>query len=213
MRLRSTNNRISRHLSGGKKRKSCCFFQLGVLNFCHWCLVVIWQCITTCHTCQIRGKPNQLCIRLAPLPPNLAIEQPFQYISVDNVGPWPHLYSGEQHYSRALIHCNVSDYQISFCVGDPERSGLNFLLSYLEEYLTSVCLLPQNLWSDFQPNLKLSAASVLWCRKTGTTKEPASGNALAIPQEYGGSWIRWWRFTLEDIYSKRPFDLFWAFAQ
>lgn len=104
----------------GKKRKSCCFFLLGFLNYCHFCLAVIWQSITTCHTCQIRGKPNQLCIRLAPLPPNLAIEQPFQYIIVDNVGPWPHLYSGEHHYGRLLIHCNVSDYQMEFCDWDPE---------------------------------------------------------------------------------------------
>lgn len=44
--------------------------------------------IKTCHTCQLTGKPNQ-SIPPAPLFPIPAVEQPFEHLIIDYVGPLP----------------------------------------------------------------------------------------------------------------------------
>ena len=51
---------------------------------------------TTCHTCQMIGKPNQ-CNQVAPLIPIPAMEEPFSRVIVDCVGPLPKTKSGNKY--------------------------------------------------------------------------------------------------------------------
>lgn len=49
--------------------------------------------LKTCHTCQLIGKPNQ-SVKPAPLLPIPAINQPFEHLIIDCVGPLPRSRSG-----------------------------------------------------------------------------------------------------------------------
>lgn len=50
----------------------------------------------SCHVCQIAGKPNQV-IPPAPLCPIPVVEQLFDHVIVDCVGPLPRTNSGKQY--------------------------------------------------------------------------------------------------------------------
>uniref|UniRef100_A0AAQ5X4U8 Gypsy retrotransposon integrase-like protein 1 n=1 Tax=Amphiprion ocellaris TaxID=80972 RepID=A0AAQ5X4U8_AMPOC len=63
--------------------------------------------IKTCHTCQLTGKPNQ-SIKPAPLHPIPAIENPFEHLIIDCVGPLPKSKSGSQYLLTVM--CLVTRY-------------------------------------------------------------------------------------------------------
>ncbi len=52
--------------------------------------------IKTCHTCQVTGKPNQT-LKPAPLFPIPVVNQPFEYLIVDCVGPLPKSKAGSKY--------------------------------------------------------------------------------------------------------------------
>lgn len=52
--------------------------------------------IKTCHTCQLTGKPNQT-LKTAPLYPIPVMNQPFEYLVVDCVGPLPKSRAGSKY--------------------------------------------------------------------------------------------------------------------
>ncbi len=47
------------------------------------------------HTCQVIGKPNQP-LKQAPMYPIPPVEQPFEHLLVDSVGPLPSSKSGSK---------------------------------------------------------------------------------------------------------------------
>lgn len=49
-----------------------------------------------CHTCQLRGKPNQK-VKQAPLCPISVVENLFEYLIVDCVGPLPKSKAGSSY--------------------------------------------------------------------------------------------------------------------
>ena len=59
--------------------------RMDVVKFC-----------TTCHTCQMTGKPNH-CSQVAPLIPIPAMEEPFNKAIIDCVGPLPKTKSGNKY--------------------------------------------------------------------------------------------------------------------
>lgn len=75
--IKKTYHRVLRH-----------FFwpclKAGVIQYCR-----------TCRTCQLMGKPNQT-IPSAPLVPIPVVDEPFEHVIVDCVGPLPKTRSGNQ---------------------------------------------------------------------------------------------------------------------
>lgn len=66
-----------------------------ILRHFYWPLLKksVSKFIKTCYICQMTGKPNQ-SLKPAPLCPIRAIGQPFEYLLIDCVGPWPPSKSG-----------------------------------------------------------------------------------------------------------------------
>ena len=60
---------------------------------------------TTCHTCQMTGKPNQ-CSQVAPLIPIPAMEEPFNRIIIDRVGQLPKTKSRNK-YLLTIIYSSI----------------------------------------------------------------------------------------------------------
>lgn len=69
--------------------------------------------IKTCHTCQVTGKPNQT-IKPAPLRPIPAIENPFEHLIIDCVGPLPKSKSGSQYLLTVM--CLVTRYPAAYAL-------------------------------------------------------------------------------------------------
>uniref|UniRef100_A0AAQ5ZP60 Gypsy retrotransposon integrase-like protein 1 n=1 Tax=Amphiprion ocellaris TaxID=80972 RepID=A0AAQ5ZP60_AMPOC len=69
--------------------------------------------IKTCHTCQLTGKPNQ-SIKPAPLRPIPAIENPFEHLIIDCVGPLPKSKSGSQYLLTVM--CLVTRYPAAYAL-------------------------------------------------------------------------------------------------
>lgn len=67
--------------------------------------------IQCCHTCQLTGKPNQ---KLSParLCPIQALDQPFDYLIMDCVGPLPPTKSGSQYLLTLM--CQATRYPAAF---------------------------------------------------------------------------------------------------
>ncbi len=80
-----------------------------VLRKFYWprCKRDVINCIRSCHTCQMTGKPNQK-VPVAPLQPIAAVTTPFSHLTIDCVGPLPRSKAGHAY----LAHCNVSDYTL-----------------------------------------------------------------------------------------------------
>ena len=60
---------------------------------------------TTCHACQVAGKPNQV-IPPAPLKPIPVSSEPFEHVILDCVGPLPKTKSGNQYL--LTIMCSLT---------------------------------------------------------------------------------------------------------
>lgn len=69
--------------------------------------------VKTCHTCQLTGKPNQ-SIRPAPLRPIPVIENPFEHLIIDCVGPLPKSKSGSQYLLTVM--CLVTRYPAAYAL-------------------------------------------------------------------------------------------------
>lgn len=67
--------------------------------------------IKTCHTCQLTTKPNQI-LRPAPLSPIPAVNQPFEHLIVDCVGPLPHSKSGAVYLLTVM--CQATRYPAAY---------------------------------------------------------------------------------------------------
>lgn len=59
----------------------------------------------SCHTCQVSGKPNQV-IPAAPLKPIPVIEEPFEHVIIDCVGPLLKTKSGNQYILTIMCAAN-----------------------------------------------------------------------------------------------------------
>lgn len=76
--------------------------------------------IKSCHTCQLTSKPNQT-LRPAPLFPIPAMNQPFEHLIIDCVGPLPPSRSGvcylltvpEHKISGCLSAAHIYSYRIT----------------------------------------------------------------------------------------------------
>lgn len=90
----------------------CCALQ-SVLRHFFWPGVKksVVGYIKTCHTCQLRGKPNQT-INVAPLCPIPAVSQPFERLIIDCVGPLPHSKSGAMYL--LTIMCQSTRYPAAY---------------------------------------------------------------------------------------------------
>ena len=67
--------------------------------------------IKTCHTCQMTGKPIQT-ISPAPLSPIPAVEQPFDHLIADCVGPLPSSKSGSKYLLTMM--CQSTRYPAAY---------------------------------------------------------------------------------------------------
>ena len=72
---------------------------------------------TTCHTCQMTKKPNQ-CSQVALLIPIPAMEEPFNRVIIDCVGPLPKTKSGNKipvnhilFFNRIPVSCTIKEHQ------------------------------------------------------------------------------------------------------
>ena len=84
-----------------------------VLRYCFWPRLKrdISAYIKTCHTCQLTGKPNQ-SIKPAPLCPIPVVEQPFEHLIIDCVGPLPHSKRGNNYLLTVM--CQVTRYPAAY---------------------------------------------------------------------------------------------------
>ncbi|XP_039514899.1 uncharacterized protein LOC120469791 [Pimephales promelas] len=69
--------------------------------------------VKTCHVCQLTGKPNQ-SIKPAPLQPIPAVNEPFEYLIVDCVGPLPCSKSGCKHLLTVM--CQSTRYPAAYAL-------------------------------------------------------------------------------------------------
>lgn len=69
--------------------------------------------VKSCHTCQMTGKPNQ-SIRPVPLHPIPAVENPFEHLIIDCVGPLPKSKSGSQYLLTVM--CLVTRYPAAYAL-------------------------------------------------------------------------------------------------
>lgn len=67
--------------------------------------------IKTCHTCQLVSKPSQ-AISPAPLYPIPVLDQPFEYLLMDCVGPLPPSKSGSKHLLAVM--CQATHYPATY---------------------------------------------------------------------------------------------------
>lgn len=86
-----------------------------VLQHFYWPLLKkdISRFIRTCHTCQVTGKPNQP-LKLAPLYPIPPVEQPFEYLLIDCVGPLPPSKSGSKFLLTVM--CQSTRYPAAYAL-------------------------------------------------------------------------------------------------
>lgn len=84
-----------------------------VLQYCFWPRLKrdVSAYIKTCRTCQLTGKPNQ-SIRPAPLCPIPVVEQPFDHLIIDCVGPLPRSKLG--HTYLLTVMCQVTRYPAAY---------------------------------------------------------------------------------------------------
>ena len=73
---------------------------------------------TTCHTCQMIGKPNQ-CNQVAPLIPIPAMEEPSSRVIVDCVGPLPKAKSGNKYLLTIMCSSTRFPEAIPLTLYDP----------------------------------------------------------------------------------------------
>lgn len=67
--------------------------------------------IRSCHVCQLTGKPNQK-IKPAPLYPIPVVNEPFEYLLIDCVGPLPVSKSGSKYLLTVM--CQATRYPAAF---------------------------------------------------------------------------------------------------
>ena len=93
---------------------------LGVKKtYCHILRYFFWPrlkrdvagYIKSCHTCQLTGKPNQT-IKPAPLSPIPAVDNPFEHIIIDCVGPLPKSKFGSEYLLTVM--CQVTRYPAAY---------------------------------------------------------------------------------------------------
>lgn len=103
--------------------------------------------IQSCHTCQLTGKPNQK-ISPAPLRPIPALDQPFDYLIMDCVGPLPSAKSGSQYLLTLM--CQATRYPAAF----PLRSiTTKAVLKALSQFI-SVFGIPRVIQTDQGSNFR-----------------------------------------------------------
>lgn len=86
-----------------------------VLRHFYWPLLKksVSRFIKTCHTCQVTGKPNQP-LRPAPLYPIPSVEQPFEHLLIDCVGPLPPSKSGSKFLLTVM--CQSTRYPAAYAM-------------------------------------------------------------------------------------------------
>ncbi len=84
-----------------------------LLQYFYWPRIKsdVRQFIKTCSTCQLTGKPNQK-MKPVPLFPIPAMEQPFQHLLVDCVGPLPPSKSGSVYLLTVM--CQSTRYPAAY---------------------------------------------------------------------------------------------------
>uniref|UniRef100_A0AAQ4QC33 Gypsy retrotransposon integrase-like protein 1 n=1 Tax=Gasterosteus aculeatus aculeatus TaxID=481459 RepID=A0AAQ4QC33_GASAC len=88
-----TYDRVLRHFFWPRMKKS-------VANY-----------IKTCHTCQLTGKPNQK-VKVAPQYPIPVVDQPFEHLIIDCVGPLPRSRSGAMYLLTVM--CSSTRYPAAY---------------------------------------------------------------------------------------------------
>ena len=101
--------------------------------------------IKICHTCHMTGKPNQT-ISPAPLSPIPALEQPFDHLIVDCVGPLPSSKSGSKYLLTVM--CQSTRYPAAY----PLRViKTKTVVKALTQFI-SICGIPKVIQSDLGSN-------------------------------------------------------------
>lgn len=83
--------------------------------YCHILRYFFWprlKCdvpayIKTCHTCQVTGKPSQ-AINPVPLCPIPVVDNPFEHLIIDCVGPLPKSKSGSEYLLTVMCQVTLS---------------------------------------------------------------------------------------------------------
>lgn len=163
----------------------------------------------SCHVCQIAGKPNQV-IPPAPLCPIPVIDQPFDHVIVDCVGPLPRTKCGNQYL--LTIMCAAMRF--------PEAIPLNMITAKsVVKALTkffSVFGLPRTLQMDqgihFQSKLFKKAAKTLNIKHSvSSAYHPESQGALERWHQTLKSILRKYYLETEKSWDEGvPFVLFAA---
>ncbi|KAG1926323.1 thy-1 membrane glycoprotein [Pimephales promelas] len=104
--LDSAHGGVSGHLGVNKTYQH-------LLQYFYWPRIKsdVRQYIKTCSTCQLTGKPNQT-IKPVPLYPIPVMEQPFQHLLVDCVGPLPPSKSGSVYLLTVM--CQSTRYPAAY---------------------------------------------------------------------------------------------------
>ncbi len=114
-----------------------------VLRKFYWprCKRDVINCIRSCHTCQMTGKPNQK-VPVAPLQPIAAVTTPFSHLTIDCVGPLPRSKAG--HAYLLTVMCQTTRYPAAF----PLRSITSkAILKALTSFM-SIFGIPKTIQSD-----------------------------------------------------------------
>lgn len=104
--LESAHGGVSAHFGVNKTYQH-------LLQYFYWPRIKsdVREFIKTCTTCQLTGKPNQT-IKPVPLYPIPVIEQPFQQLLVDCVGPLPPSKSGSVYLLTVM--CQSTRYPVAY---------------------------------------------------------------------------------------------------
>lgn len=163
--------------------------------------------ISSCHLCQMVGKPNQP-VPSYPLQPVQVPSQPFQNIIVDIVGPLPKTKKGNEYILTVL--CPT--------IRNPEVSPLkNISAKSIAKYLTPMFTtfgIPEEIQSDrgsnFTSKLFHQILQELGIRQTlSTAEQPQSQGALERCHQTSKTMLRkYWHEENRDWDEVLPFLLF-----